>query len=39
MPNLQHNQINIPKDVLKTEFWKEHHENFIGNPGYKAPEQ
>lgn len=39
MPNLQHNQINIPEDVLNTEFWKEHHENFIGNPGYKAPEQ
>ena len=39
MPNLQHNQINIPEDVLNTEFWKEHHKSFIGNPGYKAPEQ
>lgn len=36
-PNLQYNEIEIPEDLLGTEFWINHHEYFIGNPGYIAP--
>lgn len=40
VPIVQYNLIeDIPEEILKSDFWKEHHENFIGNPGYKAPEQ
>lgn len=40
VPNLQNNDFSdIPDYVFESDFWKEHHENFIGNPGYKAPEQ
>ena len=38
IPNLQNNNIPIPEDWLKTEFWKENHEKFKGNPGYRPPE-
>lgn len=37
-PNLQNNNIPIPEEWLKTEFWKENHEKFKGNPGYRPPE-
>lgn len=39
IPIVQYNLIeDIPESVLKSVFWKRNHENFIGNPGYKAPE-
>ena len=38
VPNLQYNDIPIPEWVLDTDFWQKNHECFIGNPGYKAPE-
>lgn len=38
IPNLQNNNIPIPEEWLKTEFWKENHEKFKGNPGYRPPE-
>lgn len=39
VPIVQYNLIdNIPKNILKSASWKKYHENFIGNPGYKAPE-
>lgn len=38
-PIVQYNLIdNIPQDVLQSDFWKENHEKFIGNPGYVAPQ-
>lgn len=38
IPIVQYNLIeDIPDSVLKSVFWKRNHENFIGNPGYKAP--
>lgn len=40
IPIVQHNLIkDIPQSVVNSEFWKKYHENFIGNPGYKAPDQ
>lgn len=39
VPIVQHNLIkDIPQSVVNSEFWEKYHENFIGNPGYKAPE-
>lgn len=38
IPNLQNNNIPIPEEWIKTEFWKENHEKFKGNPGYRPPE-
>lgn len=38
-PDLKYNLLdNIPEKILKSEFWKDNHEKFIGNPGYVAPE-
>ena len=37
LPNLQYNDISIPEEILDTDFWRENHERFIGNPGYQAP--
>ena len=37
LPNLQYNDIPIPEEILDTDFWRENHERFIGNPGYQAP--
>ena len=38
MPNLQYNDFkNIPEYVFESDFWKENHEYFIGNPGYRPP--
>lgn len=37
IPNLQYNEIQIPEEMLGTDFWRENHELFIGNPGYQAP--
>ena len=39
IPNLQYNNIEIPAEILETEFWKMHGHKFIGNPGYAAHEQ
>lgn len=39
VPNLQYNSIEIPEEVLGTDFWRRHSHKFIGNPGYKAPEE
>ena len=39
VPIVQYNLIdNIPKDILKSSSWKKYHENFMGNPGYVAPQ-
>lgn len=39
IPILRNNLIEeIPQEVLQSDFWKEYHENFIGNPGYVAPQ-
>ncbi|MBD5219880.1 MAG: hypothetical protein HDS72_06555 [Bacteroidales bacterium] len=37
VPDLQYNDIPIPQEILDTDFWRENHERFIGNPGYQAP--
>ncbi|MDE6136801.1 MAG: hypothetical protein K2F97_04930 [Muribaculaceae bacterium] len=37
VPDLQGNNIEIPDDIIDTNFWRENHEKFIGNPGYRAP--
>lgn len=40
MPNVQYNLIeDIPEKIIKSDFWKEYSDCFIGNPGYVAPEQ
>lgn len=36
VPDLQYNDIEIPEDILNTDFWRDNHEKFIGNPGYHA---
>ena len=39
VPIVQYNLIdNIPKDILKSSSWKKYHENFMGKPGYVAPQ-
>lgn len=37
VPDLKYNDIEIPADIFDTAFWRENHEKFIGNPGYRAP--
>lgn len=37
VPDLKYNDIEIPADILDTDFWRENHKMFIGNPGYRAP--
>lgn len=39
IPLVQHNLIeSIPESVLQSVFWERYHENFMGNPGYVAPQ-
>ena len=38
IPNLQYNELEIPQDIIESDFWKKHSEKFIGNPGYVAPQ-